>query len=233
MIKGIINSFQSLGTVDGPGVRYVIFMQGCNVRCIYCHNPETWTLEGKSYDVLEVFNKIIRYKSYIINGGVTISGGEPLLQARFLIELFKLLKKENIHITLDTNGSILNEEVKELLTYVDLVLLDIKMTSEREYLKYVGMPLSKAIEFLRYLEENNIDCWIRHVIFNDITDKIENIERLNDLIKDFKNIKKVELLPFHKLCLEKYQNLGLDFPLKDTCETKKETCDLLMKIIEK
>ncbi len=215
-----VNSFQSFGAVDGPGVRFVIFLQGCNFKCSYCHNPETLSNnENMLLTPEELICKIKRYESYIKEkGGVTFSGGEPLLQAKELIPLAKLLKEEGYHIALDTNGSVLNEWVKELLLYVDLVLLDMKMPSEELYCKYIGCELSKVQTFFNYLCDINKKVWIRQVIVEGINDTKENIEFLKD-IKKHKNVEKIEILPFKKLCVEKYKKLGIPFPMEEYKET--------------
>ena len=215
-----VNSFQSFGAVDGPGVRFVVFLQGCNLKCSYCHNPET--IENKENTLLtpdELLSKIKRYESYIKEkGGVTFSGGEPLLQAKELIPLVKLLKEEGYHIALDTNGSVLNEWVKELLTYIDLVLLDMKMPSEELYHKYIGCELSKVNSFFNYLCDIEKKVWIRQVIVEGINDTKENTDFLKN-IKKHKNVEKIELLPFKKLCIEKYKKLGIPFPMEGHNET--------------
>lgn len=215
---GKISSFQSLGTVDGPGVRSVVFMQGCPLRCACCHNPETHAFDGgEEYTVDELLKKIIRFKVYYgKKGGVTFSGGEPLMQPDFLIEICKKLKKAGIHIALDTSGCILNDKIKKLLSLIDLVLLDVKYYDNESYEKNVGMTLDSAIEFLSYLNEQNIETHIRRVIIPEHTDNEASIEHINSLKQKYPCIKKVELLPFHNLCLEKYQNMGLEFKLKDT-----------------
>jgi pyruvate formate lyase activating enzyme len=233
IMQGRINSFQTLGTHDGPGIRFVAFMQGCQLRCIYCHNPETWCLEkGKQYCAQEVFQKIIKYKPYFgKDGGVTISGGEPLLQAIFLRELLKLCKSNNIQTAIDTSGSIINDDVENLLEFVDLVLLDIKFTSDKSYKKYTGCGIEKVLDFLSFTEKLNKQVWIRHVIVPNITDSIDNIINLKKLISPFKCVKKIELLPFKKLCIEKYEQLGLPFKLIDTPETTQEKIEELKALL--
>lgn len=210
---GKINSFQSLGTVDGPGVRYVVFMQGCNLRCACCHNPDTWENGGTTYLVEEVFNNVCRYKDYFgKDGGITLSGGEPLLQAEFVTELFSLCKKENINTCLDTSGSILSNSVLNLLEVTDRVLLDIKYTNSSDYLKYAGCSLEKVLDFLSILNERNIPTTIRQVIIPTINDSRENIQKLKEIVKNYPNVDKIELLPFRKLCQAKYDNLKIPFP---------------------
>lgn len=213
---GKIHSYQSMGTVDGPGVRFVVFMQGCPLRCAYCHNPDTWELETKETiyaEPEEVFAKIKRCKPYFgKDGGVTVSGGEALLQAEFVTELFKLCKEENISTCLDTSGCILNEKVLKLLDLTDTVLLDIKMTNTVDYKKYVGTTLEQVTAFLSVLEEKKIDVWIRQVIVPGFNDGGDNLQNLVNITKNYKTVRKIELLPFRKLCSDKYKTLKLDFP---------------------
>ncbi len=213
-MNGKVHSYQSMGTLDGPGVRFVVFMQGCNLKCGYCHNPDTQNAQGgMEVTAQEIVDKALRYKNYFGDeGGITVSGGEPLLQAEFLYELFSLCKEKGIHTAIDTSGSILNEDVKKLLTVTDCVLLDIKMTNEDDYQKYIGTSLQKVLMFLDELETRNIDTWIRQVIVPSVNDTEENISKLSDFIKDKTCVKKVELLPFRKLCKEKYEKLGIAFP---------------------
>ena len=228
---GRIHSFQSLGTVDGPGVRSVIFMQGCPLRCVCCHNPDTWDFaDGEEKSASELVDRVLRYRAYFgSEGGVTVSGGEPLVQSEFLTELFKELKHHSVHTCLDTSGCLLNESVKELLELTDLVLLDFKYTSEEDYLKNTGMEMSRARAFLEYLESINKPTWIRYVVIPNLNDSDESVEKIFGLKKQFSCIKKIELLPFRKLCLEKYENMGLPFPLKNTPETKQEKINELYK----
>ena len=224
---GRIHSFQSLGTVDGPGVRSVIFMQGCPLRCMCCHNPDTWDFEGGEEMSTEVLvNKVLRYKTYYgNNGGVSVSGGEPLMQADFLVELFKKLKDYGIHTALDTSGCVLNDAVKELLEYTDIVLLDFKYTNEKDYFEYTKMQMNQAKEFLNYLEEKQKRTWIRYVVIPNLNDNKESFEKLFNLENQYSCIEKIELLPFRKLCLEKYEEMGIEFPLKDTPEAKQDFID--------
>ena len=213
-MTGKIHSIQSLGTVDGPGVRTVVFMQGCPLRCGYCHNPDTWDPNaGETVDTAEVFAKIKRFRPYFgPEGGVTVSGGEALLQPDFVRELFTLCKNEGIHTALDTSGCLWNEQVESLLDVTDLALLDIKMTTDADYREYVGCSLEKPLFFLSKLEEKGIPAWIRHVVVPGLTDAPENIRRLRDLLKGYPYIQKVEFLPFHKICVPKYEKMGIPFP---------------------
>lgn len=235
-MKGYINSVQSFGAVDGPGVRYVIFMQGCPLRCSCCHNPDTWDFsKEQEVSAEEMLTKILRFRDYFGNdGGVTVSGGEALMQCEFVHELFTLCKKENIHTCLDTSGCILDEKVKNLLTLTDLVLLDIKYTNEEHYRKYVGCSLSDVIEFYDYLEENKIPTWIRQVIIPTKNDSEENISKLVEITDNHKECtRKIELLPFRKLCQPKYDNLGIEFPFCDIPEPSPERIKELQEIIKK
>ena len=228
---GKIHSFQSLGTVDGPGVRSVIFMQGCPLRCVCCHNPDTWDFAGGSEQSVEyLVDRVLRYKAYYgSDGGVTVSGGEPLMQTEFLVELFKQLQKNEIHTALDTSGCVLNDSVKKLLEYTDLILLDFKYTNSNDYLKYTKMEMSAAQEFLGYLEEIQKPTWIRYVVIPNLNDTEDAVSKVFDLRNQYSCIEKIELLPFRKLCLEKYDEMGIEFPLKNTPEAKQGFIDELYK----
>ena len=223
-MKGKIHSFQSLGTVDGPGVRFVVFLHGCNLRCGYCHNPDVCHGAYTEYTAEEVFEKVKRFKPYFgADGGITVSGGEPLLQAEFVKDLFALCKSDGIHTALDTSGSIWNDKVEALLPFCQLVLLDLKMTDEKSYLTHIGCSLDEPLRFLQKLEEQNIPCWIRHVVVAGLNDTKENIQSLKTLTSDNTCIKKIELLPFRKLCLQKYERMNLAFPF-DIYEETSEEC---------
>lgn len=219
-MKGYIHSFESFGTVDGPGIRYVVFMQGCPLKCKYCHNRDTWqTNIGPTYEVDEVLNKILRTKPYIdsTNGGVTISGGEPLLQSKFLIELFKKLKEKNIHTALDTAGSVkINENIKELLSLTDLVILDIKHIDKEKCINLTGLSNENELEFAKYCSDNNIKLWIRQVLVPGITDDDKDLINTKKFIDTLKTVEKVEVLPYHDIGKTKWENMGLDYPLKNT-----------------
>ncbi|MBR3588508.1 MAG: pyruvate formate lyase-activating protein [Clostridia bacterium] len=233
-MNGYINSVQSFGAVDGPGVRYVIFMQGCPLRCSCCHNPDTWDFsKEQEVSAEEMLTKILRFREYFgKDGGVTVSGGEALMQCEFVTELFSLCKKENIHTCLDTSGCVLDEKVKKLLSVTDLVLLDIKYTNEEDYKKYVGCSLSDVIRFYDYLEENKIPTWIRQVIIPTKNDTEENIHYLLEITDNHKNCtEKIELLPFRKLCQPKYDNLGMEFPFGNIPEPLPEKMAELRGII--
>lgn len=233
-LKGRIHSFQSLGTVDGPGIRFVVFMQGCNLRCGCCHNPDTWNMaDGTEYTAEEILAKVLRFREYFGNeGGITLSGGEPLLQAEFAAELFDLCHANGINTCLDTSGNVFNDHVKKLLDVTDRVLLDIKYTNEDHYLKYVGCPIEKPLEFLSYLNKKNIPVTLRQVIIPTLNDTRENISVIRDIIKTHRCIDKTELLPFKKICQVKYDDMGIEFPFKDIPTPTKEQIKTLNDMID-
>lgn len=232
-MQGYVHSIQSLGTVDGPGVRAVVFSSGCPLRCIYCHNPDTHRLHsGELTESSEVAEKIKRLIPYIKNGGVTFSGGEPCMQAVFFKDLAQKLKSFGLHIALDTSGCIMNDEVKGLLDLTDLVLLDIKFTSNDDYKRYTGSTLDDTLSFLEYCESRNIPVFIRHVVVPKINDTKEDILKLKSLTSPYKCIKRIELLPFKKLCLEKYEMLGLEFKLRDVPELSADKFDELTSYLD-
>lgn len=217
-MRGLIHSFQTLGAVDGPGLRFVVFMQGCNLRCLYCHNPDTWdTQAGRACDAGDVFARILRYRPYFgRNGGVTVSGGEPLLQASFVTELFSLCRQAGIHTCLDTGGQPADRGTDALLSVTDLCLLDIKATCDAQYRALCGMDLATPLQFLNALDHKGIATWIRHVIVPGVNDTERNILELRALLSPFLCIQRIELLPFRTLCVEKYRQLGIPFPLEHT-----------------
>lgn len=223
-MTGRVHSIQSLGTVDGPGIRFVIFMQGCNLRCKCCHNPDTWSGQGGTeYTPEEMVEKALRYKSYYgERGGITASGGEPLLQSDFVREVFELCHKNGINTCLDTSGSILNDSVLSLLDKTDRVLLDIKYTTDEEYRENVGCNLDGVLEFLAVLDKKGIPTTVRQVIIPSINDSEENIARLKEIFSAHKCVDKVELLPFRKICQVKYDNLGIEFPFGKIAEPTHE-----------
>lgn len=206
-----------MGTLDGPGIRYVVFLQGCNLRCGCCHNPETQALEGgNEYTAEEIISKAERFKTYFgKDGGITLSGGEPILQPEFATELFTLAHQKGINTCLDTSGSLLNNKVKALLFVTDRVLLDIKYCSDELYREYAGCGIEKPLEFLRFLNDNNIQTTLRQVIIPTLNDTDENIAFLREIIKKHPCIDKTELLPFKKICKTKYDNLGREFPFEN------------------
>ena len=232
--KGRINSFQSLGAVDGPGLRCVVFMQGCPLRCIYCHNPETWDCAGgEEMTVAELFDKINKYERYIkANGGVTISGGEPLMQARFVTSLLKKLQENGYHTALDTSGTGESEEAEALLRYCDLVICDLKFTDRERYKTYCGGDAEKVFAFLRLTEKMQKVLWVRQVIVPGINDSTEQAEKLRKIAYGYSNLRKIELLPFRKICETKYASMGMEFKLRDTEECTPEKRAALQRIVE-
>ncbi len=212
-----IHSFESMAAVDGKGLRYEIFFTGCPLRCIYCHNPDSWHPSGNEMSAEEVFRKVKRFKPYFKNGGgVTFSGGEPLLQADFINEIFPMLKKEGIGYCIDTSGSVgLTDSVKETLLNADLVILDIKFYSPEDYKKYTGGDFDKFMTVARYCSDNNVSLWLRTVIVPGINDSEKDIDKYAELTKDL-IYEKYELLPFHTMGFFKYDELGAENPLKDT-----------------
>ncbi len=225
MSKGYIHSFQSLGTVDGPGVRFVVFFQGCNLRCKCCHNPDTWKIsDGEIFEAEAVVAKVLRYKEYFKdNGGITLSGGEPLLQPEFAGEIFTLCKEHGINTCLDTSGSVINDDVISLLNVTDRVLLDIKYTENSLYIDNAGCSLKVVLEFLKELEIRNIPTTLRQVIIPTINDNDENIIKLREIAQNHSCVDKIELLPFRKICQTKYDELGIEFPFGHLSTPDKST----------
>lgn len=235
-IQGRISSEESMGLVDGPGIRYVVFLQGCFLRCKYCHNPETWDLKGKSYFISpkQLIDKIKRFKSYFGSyGGVTFSGGEPLLQPQFLLECLKLCNEEGINTALDTAGVGFGNEkdYNEILNYVDLVILDIKATKEDDYQALTGQKMDKFYQFLNIVQKMNKKLWLRQVIVPGLNDTIENIQGLKEFISKIKNVEKVELLPYKSIGSNKYKSLGIKYPLEGVPDMDEERCKQLEKLL--
>lgn len=215
-MKGRVHSIQSLGAVDGPGVRYVVFLQGCPLRCAYCHNPDTWDFSGgMEREAADLVKEICRFKPYFgAKGGVTVSGGEPLAQAPFVEELFSLLHKEGIHTALDTSGVGDLEKARRVLSHTDLVLGDMKFATAEEYKTHCGADMDKVLSFYQMTAERNVPLWVRHVVVPGLNDTLEDMGKIKALSESFPNLEKIEWLPFHNLCLEKYQAMGIDFPLE-------------------
>lgn len=216
---GKIHSTESFGTVDGPGIRFVVFMQGCSLKCKYCHNRDTWdTNSGTTISVSELVKEVLKYKTYIdnSNGGVTVSGGEPLLQTEFVTEFFKELKKLNIHTALDTAGSLpISDKIKELLKYTDLVLLDIKHINNEKAINLTGISNKNNLEFAKYLSNINIPVWIRQVLIPGYTDDKFDLIKLKEFLNTLKNVEKVEILPYHDLGKFKWEKLGDKYELEN------------------
>jgi len=220
-MKGNIHSIETLGLHDGPGVRSVIFFQGCHLRCKYCHNPDSWTTqENKLYSVEELMKEIRSFKNYynVSGGGVTLSGGEVLLQPNFLVKLCQALKKENIHVALDTSGIGLGD-YREILEYIDLVLLDIKHYDSVQFKALTGHGIDELHHFIQAINNSSVKVWTRTVIIEGINDQYDHLKGLAELISTIDNVDKVELLPFRKMCLDKYKAMALEFPFHNKPET--------------
>ena len=233
-MKGNINSIETMGAVDGPGLRIVFFLQGCPLRCIFCHNPETWNeKENILMTPSEVLEKIIRYKNYFgKNGGVTFSGGEPLYQPEFLLEVLKLCKKNNINTAIDTSGVNNNGGLKEeILKYTDLVIMDIKGIDVNNYKEITSKKITESLEFIDLCQKLNKKMWLRQVIVPGINDNEEYILKLKKFIEPLKNIDKVELLPYHTLGLEKYKKLGIKYKLDKVNDMDIDRCQKLEQIL--
>ena len=213
-----VHSIETFGTVDGPGIRYVVFLQGCHLQCKYCQNRDNWDINsGKYISVEELVNNIKKYITYITpRGGVTISGGEPLLQPYFLITLFKELKKLGIHTAIDTSGMVeITDTIKELLSLTDLVLLDIKHIDSKKCKDLVGFSNEKELAFSKYLSDNNIPIWIRQVLVPGYTDDEKDLLKLKDFLSSLKTVQKIELLPYHNLGKHKWEALNKAYPLEN------------------
>lgn len=232
MQKGKIHSVESMGLVDGPGIRTVLFFQGCKLRCRYCHNPDTWNMQcGKEMSVEEAMQMLRRYKPYYgTEGGLTCSGGEPLLQIDFLTELFQACKKEGISTCLDTAGYGYGA-YDTLLQYTDLVILDIKHYDAIAYHNLTGGEISVPETFLKAVEKMDVPLWIRHVVVPHLTDSVTHIQKLGGYIKQMKNVQKIELLPYHTLGVEKYHTMGIPYTLEQIPSMEKETVAQLQLVI--
>lgn len=222
---GRIHSLESFGTVDGPGIRFVVFLQGCPLRCLYCHNPDTWDPKQTGKYVLspeELLKEVLRYKSFIAKGGVTVTGGEPLLQPEFLYEFYSLCKENGIHTALDTSGAIFTEAVQKVFDIVDLVLLDVKSIDADQHKELTGVKIDNTLKSLNYLEEKNKPTWVRHVIVPGWTDDDLLLKKTADYLAPYRCIEKVELLPYHDMGTHKYEQLGMEYRLKHTLPLSKE-----------
>ena len=233
MTEGRIHSIQSLGTLDGPGVRFVAFLQGCPLRCGCCHNPDTWDRDGGKLTAPdELIAKVVRYREYFgRDGGITLSGGEPLLQADFAREVFALCREQGIHTCLDTSGCVLNDSVRALLGVTDRVLLDIKYTNDTDYRRYVGCSLDAPLNFLAYLEGQGVPTTLRQVIIPSLNDTKESILALRDIACAHKCVDGVELLPFRKMCQVKYDGMGIDFPFGHLDEPSRDCMAELERLL--
>ena len=237
-MEGHIHSTESFGTVDGPGIRFVVFFQGCPMRCLYCHNPDTWTVGGGDQNLRSVESLLKEYdgiKEFLHDGGITATGGEPLLQMPFLTELFEAAKKKGIHTCLDSCGITFRQERRaefdRLMAATDLVMLDIKHIDDAEHQKLTGQSNKHILEFAEYLKEKNVPVWIRHVVVPTITLNDEYLYRLGYFIGGLDNLKALDVLPYHTMGEVKYQNLGIDYPLKGIPAATKEEAEHAKKVI--
>lgn len=239
-MKGYIHQLESFGSVDGPGVRFIIFFAGCPLRCKYCHNPDTWDMmKGKQYTVDELLDEAITCREYWgTKGGITVSGGEPLAQIDFLLELFTNAKERGINTCIDTAGGPFTregewfEKFKRLMNVTDVLLMDIKHINEEEHIKLTGHTGKNIIEMFRYLDEINKPVWIRHVLVPGITDNDEYLIQTRDFIRTLGNVQRIEVLPYHGLGAMKYKDLGIDYVLKDTNSPTAERVQNARKILE-
>lgn len=236
MIKVPYFKIETFGSLDGPGIRLMVFLEGCTYRCIYCHNPEAWAAtSGKTISANEIIDLYQNNKEFYKNGGITISGGEPLLHLDFLIELSKLTKKNGIHLTIDTSATNFSTQninkYKQLFANVDLWIIDIKAIDEPMHLTLTSVSQLKEIEFIKLLEQNKKPYWIRHVIVEGYNDTKQSVEKIAKFIKQLKYIKKFELLPFHNMAQSHYEKLNLDYKLKDHRETSKERIEELIDVV--
>lgn len=239
---GYIHSIETFGTVDGPGVRFVVFFQGCPMRCQYCHNPDTWDMsEGKEKSVDEILEMFERNRSFYKTGGITATGGEPMVQMNFLLELFSKAKEKNIHTCLDTSGIMFVEDrkseafakIEKLMQVTDLIMLDIKHMEDMAHQKLTGQSNAKVLAFAKYLDEIGKPVWIRHVVVPGITAQEDELQKLGEFLKTLSNVEKLEVLPYHTLGENKYDNLGLEYPLKGVPQLSKEEANLAEKTIRK
>lgn len=239
-MKGRIHSLESFGTVDGPGVRYVVFVQGCPMRCAYCHNPDTWDMNGGTeMEPSEIITNYERNKPFYREGGITVTGGEPLMQIDFLLELFTLAKKKGIHTCIDTSGIAYNpngnpdwlEKMDALCQVTDLFMLDIKHIDPEKHLELVKQPNENILAFAEYLDKMNADLWIRHVVVPGITDDPIYLHKLGLFIGGLNNLKALDVLPYHTMGKSKYEKLGIEYPLKDVPNMDKANIPALKQLI--
>ena len=231
---GNIHSLESFGTVDGPGIRFVVFLQGCPLRCLYCHNPDTWEKGSGSYQMTpaELLEEVMRYKSFIAKGGVTVTGGEPLMQAEFVRDFFLLCREKGIHTALDTSGALWSPAVREALDAADMVLLDVKTIDPLQHKELTGAKITNTLRCLDYLEERQIATWIRHVLVQGWTDDDRRLQQLADFLKPYRCIEKIELLPYHTMGTHKYEQMGLQYRLEGTPELSPERLERAREIFK-
>ncbi len=232
-MKGYIHSLESFGTVDGPGIRFVIFLQGCPLRCKFCHNPDTWEMgKGKLTDTDELIDGYMKNRAFYSKGGITVTGGEPLMQIDFVTELFQKAKLCGIHTCLDTSGityrendSEYKEKLRKLIAATDLVMLDIKHIDPEKHKALTGATNTNILSFAHFLEKTNVDLLIRHVVIENITDNADDLINLGSFIGTLKNLRYLDVLPYHTMGVNKYEELGIDYPLKGTLPTTKDKAD--------
>lgn len=238
-IQGFVNSFESFGAVDGPGIRFVVFLSGCPLRCLYCHNPETWARQGTATGVEELLKRALRYRAYWKGGGgITVSGGEPMLQMDFVTELFRRAKAEGITTCLDTSGAVFSRDsevlskIDALLKVTDLILLDIKHIDSEKHRELTGKGNENILDFAKYLSYKNIPVWIRHVLVPGINDDGDSLQRLGHFIQGLKNVKRIQVLPYHGMAINKYKELGLPYSLQHTPEPDSAAVERAMGILK-
>ena len=236
-MKGLVHSIETFGTVDGPGIRFVLFLKGCPLRCKYCHNPDTWAFNiGAKYTAEDIIKRLLRNKEFYETGGITATGGEPMCQIDFLTELFSLAKKNKIHTCLDTSGIMFDkvnmDKIDALLNACDLVMLDIKHIDEGEHIKLTGMSNKAVLDFARYLNEKQRKMRIRYVLVPTLTDNENDLAELGKFLKGFTNIEKIEVLPYHTLGKVKYENLGIKYPLENIPEATGDMAKKALEIIQ-
>lgn len=235
-MKGRIHSFESFGTKDGPGIRFVFFLQGCPLRCLYCHNPDTWSMKNTRHELTaeEAFSEVQKVKNFIRTGGITVSGGEPLLQSDFVLELFKLCKQEGIHTAVDTSGFILNDKVKSVLELTDLVLLDIKHINPTKYKELTAKPLEPTLDFLHYLSSINKPVWLRYVLVPGFTNAEADLDNWAKYVSQYRAIiERVDILPFHQMGIHKWEEIGEDYKLKEVKPPTKDEIEMAENIFKK
>lgn len=236
MKQGYVHSFESFGTLDGPGIRFVIFLQGCPLRCLYCHNPDSWQVNiGKQYSSDELVSEVSKYKNYLQNGGVTLSGGEPLVQLEFITELLSKLKEAGFHTAIDTSGALYHpskqKQYDALLEVTDLFLLDIKHIDNTKHKELTSVSNTNTLEFAKYLSKNNKKMWIRYVLVPGLSDDKADLVELRKFIDTLNGVEKVEILPYHKMGIHKYEELGLEYPIPHINEPSQSQIDEANEIL--
>lgn len=237
-MKGYVKSIETFGSVDGPGVRFVAFLGGCNMRCKFCHNPETWKKDGEEYTPRELFDRAVKYKSYWKkDGGITVSGGEPLLQMDFITELFSLAKSKGVNTSVDTAGQPFStapeyiEKFEKLMEVTDLVILDLKEMDEKKHIALTGVTNLNILQMARWLSDNGKHMWIRHVLVPGITDDIQGLKDMRDFIDTLNNVDRVEILPYHTLGISKWHDLGIKYELEEIVPPDKDQIKIAEQIL--